>query len=108
MSSPTRESAGANESTESDWCRLLGSDRRRMTIDILSGQEPPIELTELASGIAARERGADAVDDETVARVACSLHHVHLPMIDAFGVIEYAPDTNRIGSCPTRFDVRIE
>ncbi|UHQ95293.1 DUF7344 domain-containing protein [Haloterrigena alkaliphila] len=63
---------------------------------------------ELAAGIVARENGADAVDDETVACVACSLHHVHRPMIDALGVIEYSPDTNRIGECPTRFDVRIE
>lgn len=79
-----------------------------MTLDVLAGQESPIELAELAAGIAARERGADAIDEEIVSRVARSLHHVHLPVIAQFGVIDYAPDANRIESCPSRFDVRPE
>ncbi|PCR88959.1 DUF7344 domain-containing protein [Natrinema ejinorense] len=108
MCHPTHASPDANDLTESDRYRLLSSERRRITLDVLVGQEPPIELTELATGIAARENGAEAIDDEIVAYVACSLHHVHLPVIDEFGLIDYAPDANRIRSCPTRLDVRIE
>ncbi|MFC6718043.1 hypothetical protein ACFQGT_10430 [Natrialbaceae archaeon GCM10025810] len=108
MSHPIRGSHDANDLLESDRHRILAGERRGMALDVLAGQEPPIELAELAAGIAARENGADAVDEEIVARVACSLHHVHLPLLSDCGLIEYATDANRIESCPTRFDVRIE
>ncbi|WP_207592977.1 DUF7344 domain-containing protein [Halomontanus rarus] len=99
---------GADELTTSDRYRLLAEKRRRMTLDVLTGQNVPVDLTELATGIAAREDGTGAVDEETVTRVALTLHHVHLPMLAEYGVIDYNPDTNCVESCPLRFDPRIE
>lgn len=98
----------ADDLSTIDRDRLLESDRRRMTIDVLVGKAGPVELADLAAGIAARENGLDAVDRETVARVAISLHHVHLPRIADCGVIEYDPSTNRIEACPRRRDFQNE
>lgn len=80
----------------SERCSLLASDRRRLALDILTGKTAPVELEELAVGIAAREGGSDAVDEETVERVAITLHHVHLPKMVDLGVLDYDPKTNRI------------
>lgn len=79
-----------------------------MTIDVLMGQVGSVELVDLATGIAARENGIDGADTETVVSVALALHHVHLPMMDDWGLIDYAPAENRVESCPRRHDVRLE
>ncbi|MFA9418094.1 hypothetical protein [Natrinema sp. HArc-T2] len=60
---------------------------------------------ELASGIAARERDLDSTDDEDVTHVAVTLNHIHLPMLNQFGIIEYDAERTRIESCPSRTDV---
>ena len=76
--------------------RVLASERRRMVLDILEGNEGPVELEELARGVAAREDGIESVDHETVSRVGLSLHHQHLPIIAETGVFEYDPEATRI------------
>ena len=76
--------------------RVLASERRRLTLDILEGIESAVELEELARGVAAREDGIESVDDESVSRVGLSLHHQHLPIISETGVLEYDPEANRI------------
>ncbi len=79
-----------------------------MTIDVLTGRDGPVELADLAAGIAARENGIDDTDGKTVASVALALHHVHLPRMDDWGLIDYDPAENRGESCPRRRDVRLE
>ena len=78
--------------------RLLTSERRRLTLDILEGTGTAVDLEELGRGIVAREDGIDAVDEEAVLRVAIALHHVHLPLIAEMGVLEYDPTTRVVRS----------
>lgn len=90
MSQPT------NDTTETGWStahlttserhRLLRSERRREVLDVLAGQATTVELTELASQVAAGE------DD--VHRVSVSLHHSHLPLMEDVGVLEYDAESN--------------
>lgn len=84
--------------------RLLSVARRRVTLDILTDQSEPIELTALARLVTAFEHdcNADEVDPETRERVAISLHHVHLPKMDDFGVVEYDTDTREVEPCMSR------
>lgn len=87
---------------ESERHRLLAASRRRATLEILDERRPPLDLEELARAIARREREATSVDEETVARVATSLYHNHLPKMDDCGVVDYDPDECRVGSGPSR------
>lgn len=100
MSRPSNNGTDADASTvelsASDRHELLVADRRRLTLDILAGNTTPVELEELAAGIAAREDGIDAVDEETIERAAIDLHHAHLPKMAELGVLEYDPETRRI------------
>lgn len=93
---PPHGRSGTGELTESDRHRLLGDERRRMTLDVLEQRQSPVTLEELATGIAGREGGMDGVDQETVERVAISLHHAHLPLMDDLDVVDYDPSTRRV------------
>lgn len=84
---------------ESERHRLLASEPRRRTLDVLLGRTSPIELEELAASVAARGTESDAAE-----HLALRLHHVHLPMMDEAGIIDYAPEANRIESGPDRLD----
>ena len=84
-------SATVGDLRSPDRHRLLASERRRLTLDILEGTGATVELVELARGIVAREDGIDAVDEDAVLHVAIALHHVHLPLITEMGVLEYDP-----------------
>lgn len=75
---------------------LLAADRRQLALDLLAGQTTSIELEELAAGVAAREDGADRVDEEAVQRVAISLHHCHLPKLAESGLLDYDPTTRQV------------
>jgi hypothetical protein len=84
--------------------RLLSVARRRVTLDVLTDQSESIELTALARLVTAIEHdgNADEVDPATRERVAVSLHHVHLPKMDDFGVVEYDTDTREVEPCMSR------
>lgn len=104
MGQSTRHSAGTYEGTEqlteSEYHKLLASGRRRTTLDVLSTSAAPVELTDLATSVTAREAGGDGTNEKAVERVAIGLHHAHLPMMNALGVIDYDPDASRVESCP--------
>lgn len=99
MYSPTNDVSdtahGPLELTESERHLLLAADRRRQALDLLSGKTSPVELEKLAAGVAARENGIDT-NEEAVGRVASALHHVHLPKLDEFDVLDYDAETHRI------------
>lgn len=78
--------------------RLLAVERRRIALEILSEGEVPVTLDELAAAIATREAERDVVEPDAIERVAISLHHAHLPMMEEFGVINYDLATARIES----------
>ncbi|MFP9190414.1 DUF7344 domain-containing protein [Natronosalvus vescus] len=99
-----------SELSASDRHALLTSDRRRLILDVLSGTTTPIELKELAAGIAAREDGIDATD-AAIRNVQIDLHHNHLPCFDAAGLIVYDADGTVVDPSPladVRFTVRFD
>ncbi len=76
--------------------QLLESARRRFALQILRNERDGITLGRLAREIAKREDGVDHADEEAVDRIACALHHCHLPMMAQTGVLSYDPDTHRV------------
>jgi hypothetical protein len=101
-----RTVAGIADLPTSDRHKLLAAERRRTTLDVLTRQVGPVDLENLAAAVTARETAGAATDAEAVERVAISLHHAHLPMMSAFGVIDYDPEATRVESCPRRSDPR--
>ena len=84
---------------------LLSVARRRTTLEALEDANGPIDLHDLAATVAARkadETEADETeaDDDTVQRVALSLHHAHLPKMSEMGVVEYDAGSTRIRTHP--------
>ena len=75
--------------TESERHRILAAERRRLTLTILSEQMTSVEFLELATEIVTREAGINATDEETIEKVAMTLHHTHLPVLDEKGVVDY-------------------
>ncbi|MFC7215463.1 hypothetical protein ACFQO4_15405 [Saliphagus sp. GCM10025334] len=107
MSQPNMmdEHARSIDLTTSDRHRLLADDRRRLVLDILAGTTTPVDLEELAAGIATREDGVDAPDEGGADRVATTLHHHHLPKMADMHVLEYDPETNVIRPSGVSLDV---
>ncbi|NHN43471.1 hypothetical protein G9C85_17780 [Halorubellus sp. JP-L1] len=93
--------SGTVDLTESETHRLLSSERRRAVLDVLATRTDPVDLSDIARTVAAREN-ADEPDAKAIERVAVSLHHVHLPLIAEVGVIDYDGDANRVVSSPRR------
>jgi len=85
--------------------RLLASQRRRLVLEHLAGRADPVDLTALASTIATREQNHDT-GHECVEHVAISRHHIYLPMLSQFGLLEYDAGNTRVASCPSRADTR--
>lgn len=83
---------------------LVANGRRRTILDVLdraSGANATT-LGELASDIDRLERSDSG--DKTISkeRLLVELHHVHLPMLDNAGLIEYRPESKRINRVPER------
>jgi hypothetical protein len=77
--------------------RLLADECRRTVLETVARLHRTTHETtlgELASDIG-RLEGHDDTDRKEA--LVIDLHHVHLPMMDEAGVIEYDPETNRIG-----------
>ncbi|WP_199722489.1 hypothetical protein [Haloarcula sp. Atlit-47R] len=102
MSQSTQQGTRAYEMIErlndSEYYRILSSDRRRTTLEVLTEQTDPVELESLAREVATRENDGDAVTEEIVNQVACTLHHIHLPKMADFGVVDYHANATRIES----------
>lgn len=80
---------GIEHLTDSEYHELLASDRRRAVLDVMATSSAPIGIEELASAVAARERDVEVADEEYITRVKLHLHHVQLPKMAEFGVLEY-------------------
>jgi len=91
--------AGTEHLTDSELRGLLAEERRRMTLDVLAGRDTPIDVQELAAGIAAREDGSGGTEE-----VAITLHHIHLPKLATHDVIEYDPELKLVSVCPGHLD----
>lgn len=105
MSESSEHTSGTDESaaelTASERHSLLAADRRRLALDILAGRSSPVEPEGLAARVTARGNGSAAAE-ESVERVAITLHHTHLPKMAEMGVVDYDPVTRTAAS---EFDV---
>lgn len=63
------------------------TDRRRAILACLL-DDAPLRVPTLAERLAADDAAASAPDPEAVDRVAANLHHVHLPALEAVGLID--------------------
>ncbi|QPV62148.1 hypothetical protein I7X12_15570 [Halosimplex litoreum] len=84
------EYAATDELNDDERYRIFADRRRRLTLAVLDERTTPIDLQELASQVVARGEGSEA-DDAGLTEAAIELHHKHLPMMDALGVLEYDP-----------------
>lgn len=82
------EYTGTAELGEDERHDVLAVEPRRVILEILDDETTPIGLEALASKLTARETGVDD-DAESIDRVAISLHHRHLPKMDALDVLDY-------------------
>jgi len=96
-----RELASVAGLSESEYRELLEVERRKVTLDVLAGRTAPVGLEDLAATVAIRETTGGA-GKEATERVACALHHIHLPKLAALGLVDYDQDANRIESCHPR------
>jgi len=71
---------------------VLADARRRRIIDILRTHDgDATSVAVLAEALASREP-----DDPEPSQLAVSLRHVHLPKLEATGVVEFAADQSRV------------
>ncbi|NIB98365.1 hypothetical protein [Halobacterium sp. R2-5] len=92
----TATSPSTDDLTDTERHRLLQSERRRVAVDVLAERSAPVELSALATAIAAREDGRDPGDEAAVERIELTLHHSHLPKLASFDVVDYDPDTGLV------------
>lgn len=73
---------------------VLSSTRRRQVLYILKN-EGPMELTELAEHVAARENDTtvEGLTKQQRKRVYVSLYQTHVPKLEDAGLVEYDQDT---------------
>lgn len=79
--------------------RLLAADGRRVALRVLADLPTPASLEEIAASVAERVREDETALSRDASDVAVALHHRHLPMLDAAGVVEYETASNRVVRC---------
>ncbi|WP_232700441.1 DUF7344 domain-containing protein [Halobacterium wangiae] len=67
--------------------------RRELVLTTVENRELPLSLTELAEAVA--DQSADSDADTLRVR----LHHVHLPVLEERGALEYDPSRNVVSDC---------
>ena len=87
---------GTGPLAESDRHDLLAADRRRIAIEVLAERSLPVTLDDLVDGVLEREAGAESPTDTQRSKVALSLHHIHLPAMADYDVVEYDYAERRI------------
>jgi len=84
--------------TDTERYELLANERRQRVLSVFESQATPVALETVAKEVAGRETSRASPDADNVQTVAVSLHHVHLPMMAALGIVEYDPESKRIES----------
>jgi len=77
---------------------VFKDQRRRFVLHRLHTSDAPLSIDEVATEIAAWERGrpVDDVDETQVERVEVTLRHVHLPKLIDARVVEYDPHSEAV------------
>jgi hypothetical protein len=72
---------------------VLGNPYRRFVLSHLNGQEKPLTAASLARAVVEWEtegtESDDGIDEDAVREVTLRLHHEHLPLLEAAGVLSY-------------------
>ncbi len=81
-----------------DAFHLLRNERRRLLLRYLRDRDPPVEVGEAATRIAAWEADdpLPAVPSDHRKRVYTALQQTHLPAMDELGVVEYDHDRGTV------------
>ncbi|MFC6824797.1 DUF7344 domain-containing protein [Halopelagius fulvigenes] len=72
-----------SEDTLVAYFTVLGRERRRAIVKVVAEEDRPLDLVLLAGWIAGTE---------DVERVKKELHHLHLPELDAAGLVDYSSE----------------
>jgi len=77
---------------------LLSNPRRRFVLHYLKRVEEPVQLTELAAQIAAKENDVpvDELTSQQRKRAYVSLYQTHVPKLEEVGVVTYDADTGNV------------
>lgn len=79
------EQTPTTHSLDAQQYRVLADEQRRCVLDVVTQQETPDTLGELADAVHERLEDTDATSEEIV----IALHHAHLPLMDDAGVLDY-------------------
>jgi hypothetical protein len=90
-----REIVAADEAGFDAVLEGLADERRRIVLGVLEGRDEPIDRRTLAREVADTESRVDSTPD-SVDEVVVSLHHLHLPKLDAVGLLEYDADAGTV------------
>ncbi|WP_247728458.1 DUF7344 domain-containing protein [Halovivax limisalsi] len=88
---------------ESDIFHILGNDRRRAIVVELADRPERVDVSTVATAVAARETDDEEVPNNLYKSVYVSLQQTHLPQLESDGVISYDPDEKTIARGP-QFD----
>jgi DNA-binding transcriptional ArsR family regulator len=83
---------------ESEVFHILGNDRRRAIVQLLAEEDGQIDVSDVASEIAATESDTTPVPNNLYKSVYVSLQQTHLPQLEEDAVIEYDSDSKTIQS----------
>ncbi|WP_248516635.1 DUF7344 domain-containing protein [Salinarchaeum laminariae] len=77
---------------------LLSNPRRRFVLHYLKRVEEPVQLTELAAQIAAKENDVpvDELTSQQRKRAYVSLYQTHVPKLEEVGVVTYDSETGNV------------
>lgn len=85
------------ELTDDEYYRLLDSRRRRVLLSVLAERDDSVSVGELARRVAEAESEDDTLASvDTASDIRIDLHHVHLPLLDDCGVVEYDWTARRV------------
>ncbi|SIR81489.1 hypothetical protein SAMN05421858_3901 [Haladaptatus litoreus] len=103
MSADSEDSGKTNEPPDelsiTTTLNLLTEQRRRLIIDTLQQNEPPLAVADLAKEVTIRENDTSMpeVDDDEVLRTYMSLYHNHIPRLVDAEVVEYEQERDVVG-----------
>lgn len=76
--------------------QLLANHRRELAVTLLADRTRLMSLAELAAAVGHHDPCVDGSNQAALDRVALDLHHVHLPLMDDLGVLDYDADARTI------------
>ncbi|WP_255171696.1 DUF7344 domain-containing protein [Natrononativus amylolyticus] len=101
------QTSRADAIEESEIFHILGNDRRRAIVQLLATHQERVDVSDIASEIAANEAETSSVPNNLYKSVYVSLQQTHLPQLEEDDVIEYDSDAKTIEPGP-HFDRVVE